>query len=214
MTRNNINPVPDPDDEAPAIVDHGDEEWNPGDDAVDADEEDGVEVGDVLRDIPVRRPKPRTFFRGNPKDEGGPWSIDIYTYIHENPGSDRVVYWVTKKMRSHFDQEDLRLTRLVLCMDRAKTVFLWPINMPLATSNAQARAASRSSLACAQDAQERWVRMRWNPNIPAYVTTVAQGYLGDPRWPTESCEEILRLAFLDQRITSPDHAVLRELRGE
>jgi len=38
--------------------------------------------------------------------------------------------------------------------------------------------------------------------------------LPDPRWPTISFREIIRIAFRDRMIESLDHPVIRELRGD
>ena len=44
--------------------------------------------------------------------------------------------------------------------------------------------------------------MAVNQNIP------------EPVWPTESFEEIVKIAFRDKLIDRPDHPVIKRLRGE
>ena len=49
--------------------------------------------------------------------------------------------------------------------------------------------------------------------IGAYVPKVAE-YDLEPEWPALSMNEILRIAFQDTFITTPDHPVLQQLSGK
>jgi hypothetical protein len=41
----------------------------------------------------------------------------------------------------------------------------------------------------------------------------AEGVLPDPVWPQKTLAGLLEIAFCDRVITSPDHPVIRKLRG-
>lgn len=48
-----------------------------------------------------------------------------------------------------------------------------------------------------------------------YLMQVALGPLPEPEWPTDqSFKDIVKIAFRSYYIDSPDHVVLRRLRGE
>jgi hypothetical protein len=61
-------------------------------------------------------------------------------------------------------------------------------------------------------AMTTWVRVI--PSGKSYVTFVAQGNLGEPKWPEESFPKLLKIAFKDRFVDSADHPLLRQLRGE
>jgi hypothetical protein len=63
-------------------------------------------------------------------------------------------------------------------------------------------------------AQEQWVRVTANMSLGAYDVFVATGQHPDPTWPEQSFAELLRLGFKGHYIDSPDHPVLKKLRGE
>jgi hypothetical protein len=48
----------------------------------------------------------------------------------------------------------------------------------------------------------------------AYEVFQATGSLGDPEWSVPPSNELLRIAFKDHFINTPDHPVLKRLRGE
>jgi hypothetical protein len=63
-------------------------------------------------------------------------------------------------------------------------------------------------------AESKWVRVSANMPGGMYDVVQAVAELTEPEWPDLPFAEILRLAFKDQFIRSPDHPVLRALRGE
>jgi hypothetical protein len=60
--------------------------------------------------------------------------------------------------------------------------------------------------------KKSWVRVK--AGAGEYEIIEALGDLGEPEWPEWSLREWIRLAFQDRYIESPDHPVLRALRGE
>ena len=59
----------------------------------------------------------------------------------------------------------------------------------------------------------RWVRVKANMSLRAYEIFEAESAIPDPIWPELSFEVIYRIAFKDRLITSPDHPVIKRLRG-
>jgi len=58
------------------------------------------------------------------------------------------------------------------------------------------------------------VRVSANMSLGGYDVFTAVGELTQPEWPPLTFKELLRLAFNGKFIDTPDHAVLRRLRGE
>jgi hypothetical protein len=55
--------------------------------------------------------------------------------------------------------------------------------------------------------------MAANMSLGAYEISEAIADYGDPVWPEKTFMELLRIAFKNKVIGSPDHAVIQELRG-
>ena len=66
----------------------------------------------------------------------------------------------------------------------------------------------------AEMAKDKWVRVQANMSLGAYEVWEATGELPDPKWPEQSLDELLRIAFKNTKIDTPDHTILRQLRGE
>jgi hypothetical protein len=60
----------------------------------------------------------------------------------------------------------------------------------------------------------KWVRVPSNMSLGAYELHVAEGELGEPEWPSEALNEILRVAFRDRYVDDIGHPLLKRLRGE
>ena len=63
-------------------------------------------------------------------------------------------------------------------------------------------------------AMKNWVRVQSNMSSNSYEVFLATGALADPVWPSQTMRQLLEIAFRDRVIESPDHPVLRKLRGE
>lgn len=92
-------------------------------------------------------------------------------------------------------------------------VFLWPVQLP--DAEGRHNEWHKATLVAAEDrATVSWIRISANMTKRGYDVRVAGSDLGEPRWPEESFEEIVRVAFRDRYIDSVDHPVLKRLRGE
>ena len=61
--------------------------------------------------------------------------------------------------------------------------------------------------------REHWMRLMPDMGLGAYRIYQAEGQLSDPVWPDKPFEELLEIAFKGRVIDSPDHPVVRRLRG-
>jgi hypothetical protein len=50
-------------------------------------------------------------------------------------------------------------------------------------------------------------------NLGAYEMYLADSSIPDPVWPTETLQELIRIAFKDRYVNTMDHAVIKRLRG-
>lgn len=162
----------------------------------------------VMTTVPVRKPKRTEFFRVNPDPE---FVVDCYVIEHES-GLDRDTYWVSRELLAEL-QDELRLVRLLTCISRQGTVYLWPAKLPVSDNNS-GRVWAQSALRAAEEAKTLWVRMMGNKDLGAYEYVRAKGDLGEPQWPAKSFRELLKVAFDGKLIDRLDHPVLRELFGE
>jgi hypothetical protein len=62
-------------------------------------------------------------------------------------------------------------------------------------------------------AREHWMRLMPDMGLGAYRIFRAEGQLSDPIWPDKPFETLLEIAFKGCVIDSPDHPVMRRLRG-
>ena len=91
-------------------------------------------------------------------------------------------------------------------------VFLWETAMRGEETNANQWILSAWN---AQGiAQDKWIRVVSNRQNASYDVKVSESDLGDPVYPEEQFDEILRVAFRNKVIETLDHPILKKLRGE
>ena len=172
---------------------------------IDLDFAEGAGVKKLTTTIPVRRPNGQDFIRVHPQPE-----FRLPVAIIELR-DDREVYLVLPEIVKHIPGECIRVT-MYACINRQGTVFLWPVRLPGA--DGRQLEWHRSAAEAAEMAMKRWVRVKANMNLGAYEMYVAANEnIVDPVWPEQSFEEILRIAFRDRFIDSPEHPVVKRLRG-
>jgi hypothetical protein len=109
------------------------------------------------------------------------------------------------------EQEELRTVQIVLCRSLGAALFLWALQVH--DGMGPARSHIVSARAAAKLALTKWVRMKWRRSDNAYFVMQAEGEHPEPVWPEQPFSELLKLGFGDRIIDSPDHPVLKELRG-
>ena len=63
-------------------------------------------------------------------------------------------------------------------------------------------------------AKKGWIRIKANMNLGAYDIFQPLVDFADPVWPDKTMAEMVTLAFKGRVITTADHPVLKQLRGE
>jgi len=94
----------------------------------------------------------------------------------------------------------------------ANSVFLWPARVP--DTDGRRHNWHLSALRAAELAMTKWVRVQANMPDGKYDVFEATGTIPDPEWPDMSFRDLLQLCFDDRFITTLDHPILRQLRGE
>jgi len=164
-----------------------------------------VGVRKKITTVPVRKPHRQLFSRVHPDDS---WRLETAVL---NDKEDRDTYLVSPEMWSELADEIVP-TVLFTTLSRQGVVSLWPVRLP--GKDGRHDAWSQSALEAAQVATKHWIRLAANMSLGAYEVFVATGDLPEPEWPSVSFRELLQIAFKDKFIQSPDHPVIRRLRGE
>jgi hypothetical protein len=165
---------------------------------------DQVGVKKVLLTIPVRKPHRQEFIRVHPNP-----SYYLDTLVLELK-EDREIYLLEPNLSPELPGEVTAVT-LLTCMTRQAVLFLWPVRLP--DPSGKRNAWSESARKGAELARDHWIRLTSNMQLGAYETFLAAADLPDPEWPTESFQELLKVAFNDRFIRSTEHPVIRRLRG-
>jgi hypothetical protein len=162
-------------------------------------------VEQVLNTVPVRKPGRQDFVRTH----SDPAYRLVTTTLVLEDGSE--TYLIAPGMRNHLLGE-YKPVELVTAIMRQGTVFLWPLKLPDDTG--RSNSWNDSARYAADVAQEKWVRVSSDMSLGAYRVFVASGELAEPEWPDVPMRDLLEIAFRGRIIDSPDHPVLRSLRGE
>jgi hypothetical protein len=161
-------------------------------------------VKKLLTSVPVRKPKKHDWFRVHPSsDYCEPLGIIEY-------GDDREHYLVTPAMTTALVDE--YATCIVFtAITRQGTIFLWPIRNP--GSDGKDNEYWRSAREHAKTAMSSWMRIKANKELGAYESYVATASIPEPVWPEQTFGQLLGIAFRDRFINSPDHEIIKALRG-
>jgi hypothetical protein len=161
-------------------------------------------VKKLLRTVPVRKPNKQDFFRVHPTLRLSPAPLIELK-------DDREIYFVTRAMSAELPGEYFVAT-LYLAANRQGVVFLWPVRLP--DPDGKWSEWSRSAADAAELGVDKYVRIRANMSLGAYEVFLAENMnIPDPIWPEQSFEEIIRTAFKDRFIDTPEHPVVKRLRG-
>ena len=157
----------------------------------------------LLTTVPVRKPNKQQFVRTRP--EPG-FVIDVMLLEY---GESRDIYLIEPDVQAYVQAAP---TRLILSVDRSDNIFIWPVKLP--GEDGRQSNWHLSALEASELAKKKWVRVQANMSLGAYEIFEAQGELPEPRWPEEDFSDLLRIAFKNNIIDSPDHIVLRQLAGD
>jgi hypothetical protein len=163
-------------------------------------------VKKLMPRIPIKKPSPQDFIR-----------------VHRDPSYRELMAFLKVQDENELFVVDLScvpelqgecyLATCYVAITRTGNLFLWPVRIPAADGriNDWHLAAARA----AEEAMQRWVRLKANMSLRAYDIFVAENKdIPEPEWPELSFAEIVRLALKEHRpINSLDHPIAKRLRG-
>lgn len=207
-------PAPASDSQAPAVATpvttsqptSPPDPFNPAALRLGSDYSAGLGVKKVLTTIPNRKPGNSEWFRVRP---GAEWQLQT-AVLEVEKGVERATYLVNPSLWPDLSGE-IKPALLLLCVNRAGDVFLWRVKLPGA--DGRSNTWTDSALQIAKAAETTWCRMVSDTSNGIYTHYEPAVALPDPKWPDLSFGSILKTAFRDRMIDTPDHPVLRELRG-
>jgi hypothetical protein len=157
--------------------------------------------------VPARKPDRAWFVRVHPDE-----AYSLQTAVIELK-EERETYLVAPDLWPGLAGEATFGARaLFTAINRQEVVFIWPVRLP--GPDGKLDEWSRTALAAAQLARTRWVRVTANMALGAYDVWEGGADLSEPKWPDTPFGDLLRVAFRERYIDTPDHPVLRRLRGE
>jgi hypothetical protein len=171
------------------------------------DYSEGLGVRKVISTIPNRKPNKSEWFRVRPGED---WRLQT-AVLELEKGVERSTYLVAPSLWADLSGE-ITPALLLTCVNRAGDLFLWRVKLPGA--DGRSNTWTDSALQIAKAAEDNWARMVSDTGNGIYTHYEPSTDLPDPRWPTISFREIIRIAFRDRMIESLDHPVIRELRGD
>jgi hypothetical protein len=159
----------------------------------------------LLTTVPVRKPNKQDFVRVNP-DPAYRLTVGLIE-LKDN----RETYLILPAVSQELSESEFFLATLYLTINRQKVLSVWPVKLPAADGRSNEWHASAS--AAAERAMDKWIRLAANMSLGAYEISEAIADYGQPEWPNLTFMEILKIAFKNRLIDSPDHAVIQQLRG-
>ena len=165
----------------------------------------GLGVKKMLTTVPVRKPGKQEWFRVRPGDD---WRVQTACYEDEEL---REIYLVGRSLWPDL-VGTIHPALILTCISRGSDLFLWRLKLP--GPDGRSNHWADSALAIAREAETGWRRMSANMAANYYDGFEPAASLPDPEWPDRRFPEILRTAFQGRMIDSPDHPLLRKLRGE
>jgi hypothetical protein len=162
-------------------------------------------VKKLVTTVPVRRPNRQDFSRVHP-DESYRLTPAAIIDIKE----DREVYLVMPNMAKELPGEFAAAT-LFTAITRQGVLFIWPVKLP--GLDGKYNPWHQSAAEAAERARTRWIRITSNMNLGAYEISEATGNWPEPEWPKVLFQEILKIAFRGRFVDTPDHPLIRRLKG-
>ena len=158
----------------------------------------------VLTKIPIDKPAKTCFFRVHPD---AAYTFTCWLLDLKDTGE---TYLITPQMNQLIPGL-ARSVRLYLAVDCKGNPRLIPL--PLPDANGQSNQWHVSRYECLKLAMRKWIRMQANKSTGSYDVKVSLMQI-EPRWPTESINELVEIATSGMIIDQADHPVIRHLRGE
>lgn len=181
--------------------------FDPANLRISQDFETQLGVKKALITVPVRKPAKEWFCRVHPSLE---YQLDTFAI---NLKEDQEFYLADPKLRTTLVGEPTYGPwSFVTSVNRQGVLFLWPLRLP--GTDGKLDPWSASAIEAVKLARKKWCRVTANMSLGAYEVTTSIIDDPAPQFPDIPFRDLLKIAFKDRFIDSPDHLVLRKLRGE
>ena len=162
----------------------------------------------LLEIIRVARPQKTSWFRSHPKKEF--W---YRAFLLEDDRTNDLYFLSRPVWESLVELEEKAITRklLVPVMSRNNVLTLWPITLGV---DGALSSWAESALAAAVTARTDWVQIASNREMGGYEIKARPSDGVEPHWPELDVAQLLRIAFKGRVVTTMDHPIIRDLRGE
>jgi hypothetical protein len=170
---------------------------------------EGTAVQKLLSVVHVGKPSNQTFFRTHPDDS---YFVPVMGLVLDK--DEGQFYAVQKDMLDELSGE-FALFSIYTIMTRQKDVRLVPVKLPDDTG--KHNSWHRSLGDGMEQAKVRWLRIKANRTNSCYDLLAARegAVIPEPAWEdVPAMDQLLILAFRDRLISSYDHPMVRQLRGE
>jgi hypothetical protein len=144
------------------------------------------------------------FSRTNTSEE---YKALLFFFEDKNTGE---TYIVTPNMAPYLGSM-VQAKILRLAVDNAAVPYL--IAEPVLDPNGRQSPWSSSMVEAIRRSEKEWVRINSNQNAGQYEIIIAKDNLGEPKWPEQTMDELIREVFGNKIISSPDHPLIRQLQG-
>jgi len=162
----------------------------------------------LLRSIPVQRPSNQDWFRIRTGDD---WRGSVYLLTLKG---ERLTYLVHPSLAPMLT-DWVYTAVLYTGITSTRRLFLWNVRLTVNDRTRGGDTWNQSAHEAAKEAETTWVRIQSSMADGVYHIYTARG-LEDPVWPVqaESFQQLVKLAFKEKYISSLDHPIVRQLRGE
>jgi hypothetical protein len=179
--------------------------WNAASLRVDPEDESTPGAKPLLLRVPVEKPNPQDFVRVRPEPQHR--AITYILEVKEKRETYVVVPAVARMVLKEVKKVELRI-----CVNLNGAVRLWPVPMP--KPDEKSNAYNESHRAAAEEAEKDWVRVWSDGKAAQYVAEAPIDEQPPPRWPDQTLDDLIDIAFKGRIIDSIDHPVLKALRGQ
>jgi hypothetical protein len=168
---------------------------------------DDIHATKQIVTVPIRKPTRQEWVRLQDGEGGSPLGPVAAITIKD----DAVTYVVRPDLVPSLQRGEYDIVYLHAAISTSQAIFLWPVR--IASDRQDAWTASMQEAVAL--ANRGWVRVTADMAAGHYDVHTPVGELAAPVWPPDvTFQKIVDVALKDRLIDSPDHPVLRRLRGD
>jgi hypothetical protein len=160
----------------------------------------------VLASVQIARPPKPYFLR---TQAGDACSTTLYTLDAGKQGGDGI--YACSAAIAALVPDQVRLVQIRLAVTSQGVPYLIPVSLP--GPDGRWNAWHQSLARALEIAESTWVRISANTFRGGYDIFKAVGTLPEPKWPTETFDELLEIGFRGRLITTESHHLVQQLLG-